>query len=173
MKESIRGIDHIGITVPDIDAATDFLRAALGAELIYESVGLNDESPDEEAQQKTLRLTPGTVVQAVRMLKLHHGPGIELFQMCGPSQREPLRANDYGLQHFAVYCDDINAALDRFSTAGGEVFTQPQPLGFPTEKGAGNAFCYGRAPWGTIIEFITTPSPMPYEQQTPLRRWKP
>ena len=32
----IRGIDHIGITVPDIDAATKFLVEALGAEMIYE-----------------------------------------------------------------------------------------------------------------------------------------
>lgn len=173
MKHSIRGIDHIGITVPDIQAATAFLSAALGAELIYESVGLEDESPDEQAQQKTLNLVPGTVVKAVRMLKLHHGPGIELFQMQGPSQREPLRPNDFGLQHFAVYSDDVDAALARFSDAGGEVFTQPQPLGFPTEVGDGNVFCYGRTPWGTIIEFISTPSPMPYEQETPLRRWKP
>ena len=33
----IRGIDHIGITVPDIDVETKFLVEALGAEIIYES----------------------------------------------------------------------------------------------------------------------------------------
>ncbi|AGN87055.1 VOC family protein [Enterobacter sp. R4-368] len=170
---SIRGIDHIGITVPDIEEATCFLIDALGAELIYQSVAPEDKNLDNEAQQKTLRLAPGTTIKAIRMFKLQHGPGIELFEMHGPDQREPLRASDFGLQHFAVYSDDIGAALQRFDTAGGEVFTTPQPLGFPMEKGAGNCFCYGRTPWGSIVEFITWPMPMPYEQETTLRRWKP
>jgi len=173
MQQSVRGIDHIGITVPDIKAATRFLTEALGAELIYQSVAPEDEDIDSEAQQKTLRLVPGTVIKAVSMLKLQYGPGIELFEMQGPSQREPLRANDFGLQHFAVYVDDIDAALKQFADAGGEVFTAPQPLGFPTEKGEGNCFCYGRTPWGSIVEFIAYPTPMPYERDTPLRRWKP
>lgn len=170
---SIRGIDHIGITVPDIEEATRFLIEALGAELIYQSVSPEDEDLDNEAQQKTLRLVPGTTITSIRMLKLQHGPGIELFEMHGPEQREPLRASDFGLQHFAVYTADIDAALQRFADAGGKVFTAPQPLGFPTEKGPGNCFCYGRTPWGSIVEFITRPTPMPYEQETTLRRWKP
>ncbi|AHJ75367.1 VOC family protein [Kosakonia sacchari] len=170
---SIRGIDHIGITVPDIEGATRFLIDALGAELIYQSVAPEDKNIDSEAQQKTLRLVPGTTITSIRMLKLQHGPGIELFEMHGPEQREPLRASDFGLQHFAVYTEGIDAALQRFKAAGGMVFTTPQPLGFPTEKGAGNCFCYGRTPWGSIVEFITWPTPMPYEQETTLRRWKP
>lgn len=170
---SIRGIDHIGITVPDIEEATRFLIDALGAELIYQSVAPEDKNLDNEAQQKTLRLVPGTTIKAIRMFKLQHGPGIELFEMHGPDQREPLRASDFGLQHFAVYSDDIGTALQRFNTAGGEVFTTPQPLGFSTEEGAGNCFCYGLTPWGNIVEFITWPTPMPYEQETTLRRWKP
>ncbi|WZV97690.1 VOC family protein [Kosakonia sp. BYX6] len=173
MQQSVRGIDHIGITVPNIEEATRFLTEALGAELIYQSVSPQDKDLDNDAQQKTLRLVPGTVVKAVSMLKLQHGPGIELFEMQGPSQRGPLRANDFGLQHFAVYADDIDAALQRFADAGGEVFTAPQPLGFATEKGEGNCFCYGSTPWGSIVEFISRPSPMPYEHETPLRRWTP
>ncbi|ARD62623.1 glyoxalase [Kosakonia radicincitans DSM 16656] len=173
MQQTVRGIDHIGITVQDIEEATQFLTQALGAELIYQSVSPEDKDLDNDAQQKTLGLVPGTVVKAVRMLKLAHGPGIELFEMQGPSQREAQRANDFGLQHFAVYSDDIERALQRFRAAGGEVFTAPQPLSFATEKGEGNVFCYGRTPWGSIVEFISRPSPMPYERETPLRRWKP
>ena len=171
-QSSVRGMDHIGITVPDIEQATTFFCAALGAEVIYTSVAPEDEL-DQDAQQKTLRLTPGTQVKAVRMLKLHHGPGIELFEMHGDDQREPPRANDYGLQHFAVYVDDIDAAIQCFEQAGGSMFTGPKALSFPPERGDGNAFCYGRTPWGGIIEMITRPSPMPYEQHTALRRWQP
>ena len=44
---------------------------------------------------------------------------------------------------------------------------------FPTEKGEGNYFCYGTTPWGSVIELITLPTPLPYEEDTDLRRWKP
>ncbi len=141
--------------------------------MIYQSVSLQDKHLDNEAQQRTLRLVRGTVVKAVSMLKLAHGPGIELFEMEGPSQREAQRACDYGLQHFAVYTDDMEKALQRFRDAGGEVFTAPQPLGFATERGEGNCFCYASTPWGSIVEFIAYPSPMPYEHETRLRRWTP
>lgn len=173
MNEAVvQGLDHIGITVPDIDAATRFFCEALGAQLIYTSVSPGD-ALDQDAQQNALHLTPGTQVTAVRMLKLHHGPGIELFEMHGADQRDPPRASDYGLQHFAVYAEDIDAAILRFERAGGVMFTGPKALSFPTERGDGNVFCYGRTPWGGIIEFISRPSPMPYEWQTTLRRWRP
>jgi hypothetical protein len=42
-----------------------------------------------------------------------------------------------------------------------------------SEGGAGNRFCFVRAPFGAMIELITFPSAMPYEQGTALRRWKP
>ncbi|WP_412176300.1 VOC family protein [Enterobacter sp.] len=53
------------------------------------------------------------------------------------------------------------------------MFTEPKPLDFPTERGGGYVSCYRRTPWGTLIEFIARPSPMPYAQHTALRRWKP
>ncbi|WAJ31002.1 VOC family protein [Antarcticirhabdus aurantiaca] len=107
------------------------------------------------------------------MLALRHGPGIELFQFTAPDQKEPIRPADYGLQHFAVYVDDIRAAVAKFEAAGGAMLTDPQPFMFGTEEGDGNLFCYGRAPWGSTIELVTYPSPMPYEPTTPLRRWRP
>ncbi len=174
MKHAIRGIDHIGMTVPDIEQATTFFRQAFGAEVIYESVSRAEKDKlDQDAQQSTLQLFPGTQVHAVRMLQLQHGPGVELFEMHGPEQHEPQRPSDFGLQHFALYVDDFAPAIDAFTRAGGRMFTEPKPLSFPTEKGPGNAFCYGATPWGSVIEFISTPSYMPYEETTPLRRWKP
>lgn len=43
---------------------------------------------------------------------------------------------------------------------------------FGPEEGDGN-YCYGRTPWGSVIEMLTIPSLMPYEKGTPLRRWRP
>lgn len=173
MKTTVRGIDHIGITVPDIEQATLFFEQAFGAQVIYRSVESDSENIDHTAQQHTLRLFPGTKIRAIRMLCLPSGPGIELFEMHGPEQGHPARASDFGLQHFAVYVDDFAQAIAAFTAAGGEMFTEPKPLSFPDEQGEGNAFCYGQTPWGSIVELISWPSPMPYEKKTSLRRWKP
>ncbi|WP_455973361.1 hypothetical protein [Methylorubrum populi] len=39
--------------------------------------------------------------------------------------------------------------------------------------GPATASSYARAPFGALVEFITSPSPLPYEAGTALRRWKP
>jgi len=173
MPSTVRGIDHIGITVPDIEQATLFLERAFDARVLYHSVTPDSENIDHDAQEHTLRLFPGTRIRAIRMLAMPHGPGIELFEMHGPEQGHPARASDFGLQHFAVYVDDFSTAIASFTAAGGEMFTEPKPLTFPDERGEGNAFCYGQTPWGSIVELISWPSPMPYEKKTSLRRWKP
>lgn len=169
----IRGMDHVGITVSDINEATRFFEQAFGAEVIYDSVAPQDDNVQGEETAKTLHLFPGTTVKAVRMMTLRHGPGLELFEMAGPQQSTPARPSDYGLQHFAVYVEDIHKAVALFEQAGGKMFTSPQPLMFPTEMGDGNFFCYGRTSWGSVIELISLPSPLPYEKNTARRRWKP
>jgi catechol 2,3-dioxygenase-like lactoylglutathione lyase family enzyme len=171
--DTIRGMDHVGITVSDIDEATRFFELAFGAEAIYDSVSHSDDDVKGEEAEGILNLFPGTEIKAVRMLTLKHGPGLELFEMKGPEQNPPQRPSDYGIQHFAVHVDDMQAAIARFEDAGGKMFTSPQPLMFPTEVGQNNYFCYGRTPWGSVIELISLPSPMPYEKTTSLRRWKP
>ena len=40
-----RGVDHIGITVPDIEQATTFFVDVLGCELLYEREPPGDDSP--------------------------------------------------------------------------------------------------------------------------------
>jgi catechol 2,3-dioxygenase-like lactoylglutathione lyase family enzyme len=38
VSSHVRGIDHIGITVPDMEAATRFLREAFDAAIVYDTV---------------------------------------------------------------------------------------------------------------------------------------
>ena len=168
----IRGIDHIGITVPDIDAATKFLVEALGAEMIYESYAKSNPPQEGADVERALNVPEGTQMVAVRMLKIEHGPGIELFEFHARVQREAVSASDYGLQHLCVYADDIDASVARFEKAGGLMFKGPGDFMFPKEIGPGNRWCYGRVPWGAVIEFIHY-GDMPYEKDTSLRRWKP
>ncbi len=168
----VRGIDHVGITVPDLEAATAFFVEALGAQVLYDTLKKGQTPQEGEDLERRLRFLRGSSIRAMRLLRLGNGPSLELFEYAAPEQRPPARPNDLGLQHFAVYVEDMDAALARFQAAGGEVFSRPHELP-PLEQGPGNAFCYAKAPWGTVIEFIRYPSPQPYETQTALRRWKP
>ncbi|USI75055.1 VOC family protein [Sphingomonas morindae] len=169
---TVRGINHIGITVPDIEAAKAFLAAALGGQLIYQSFGPADPPRQGEAFERATGAAPGTVVRAQAMVKIETGPDLELFEMHGPDQAAPARASDFGITHFGVYTDDIDAAVARFVAAGGAALTAPRSIPYATEKGERNKVCYCRMPWGTTIEFITLPDRMAYRDHTALRRWQ-
>lgn len=170
-RTPLRGINHVGVTVPDIEAATTFLIDALGAQVIYESHSASQPPAGSPDLDRSLNLATGTRLIAARMIQIGNGPDIELFQLQADEQREAARPSDFGLQHLAVYADDIEEAVRRFEAAGGSMFSQPSEILFPKEQGEGNLFCYGQTPWGMMIEFITFPSAMSYENDTPLRRW--
>jgi catechol 2,3-dioxygenase-like lactoylglutathione lyase family enzyme len=170
-KNPVLGIDHIGVTVTDIEAATEFLIEALGAEVIYKSYEADQPPQGGTQMEHDLNLAEGTRLISARMIKIGVGPTIEMFELKVDDQDSPARPSDLGMQHMAIYVEDINKAVERFKNAGGKIFSKPKPFLFPKEVGEGNLFVYGRAPWGMMIEFITYPSKMPYEDETELRLW--
>ena len=168
----IRGVNHIGITVPDIEAAKSFLIDAFGGQLIYQSFGPEDPPRQGPEFEQAVGAFPGTIVRAQAMVKIGTGPDIELYEMHGPEQAQPIRASDFGITHFALYTDDIDASVERFEKAGGTPLTAPRAIPYGTEKGPGTKVCYCGMPWGTTMEFITTPDRMAYHDHTDLRRWQ-
>lgn len=167
-----RGIDHIGVTVPDLEAATEFFRAAFGAEVLYDTLPREDGPNRGHATDARLGVPEGTAQRAVRMLALPSGPGLELFEYSGPRQDRPAVASDLGFQHVAFYADDLDAAVAAVAAAGGCALAEPGPLPGP-EAGPRNRFVYCRTPWGSTIELVTYPDPQPYTETTALRRWTP
>ncbi len=168
----IRGIDHVGITVPDIDAAADFLSAAFGAVALYDVQPAGAEpmqGPDVEHQ---LGLPQGARIEHMRLMRIGSSASLEMFRIANADQRSPADLVDYGLQHIAIYVDDMAAAAQRFRDAGGTLLSAPHPLG-GVEDGENNSGVYGRAPWGMLIELISTPDGIDYSTQCVLPRWKP
>ncbi|MFC4209749.1 hypothetical protein ACFOWA_01065 [Pedobacter lithocola] len=53
------------------------------------------------------------------MIEIGNGPDIELFEFHVDGQKEAVRSIDLGLQHFAIYTNDIKTSLEKFSSAGG------------------------------------------------------
>ena len=133
----IRGVNHVGITVPDIEAAKAFLIEAFGGQLLYQSFGPQDPPRQGPEFERAVGAYPGSVVRAQAMLKIGTGPDIELFEMHGPEQAQPIPASDFGITHFALYTDDIDASVARFEKAGGKPLTAPRAIPYATEKGQG------------------------------------
>lgn len=165
-------IEHIGIPVPDIDAATTFFEQAFGATLVYEGLRRSDPPMGGPDLQHSLGTAPGATMRAVRLIRLADGPNLEMFEMAADDQRPPPRPSDLGVHHFGVFTDDIDAAAARFEAAGGTLLEPPAPSLLPLENAPDFRFCYGRTPWGQIVEMITC-THAPYERETPLRRWHP
>ncbi|WP_307447311.1 MULTISPECIES: VOC family protein [Chryseobacterium] len=169
----VRAIDHIGITVPDLEAAALFLEQAFGAVAIYDNVIPTDEPQQGADAEAKLGLAKGSAIIHMRMMRIGDGASIELFEMKVPGKRKKdIIPSDIGLQHFAVYTEDIDETKRKFTEAGGKVLKGPNKM-LGREGGDGNWFMYAVTPWGTFVEFITYPSELEIEKTTTLRRWKP
>jgi len=67
-----RGIDHVGITVADLEAAAKFLEEAFGAVALYDNVTPTKPQMGAETE-RTLGLPTGTAIRHMRMMKLGTG----------------------------------------------------------------------------------------------------
>lgn len=145
-------IAHVGLTVPDLDDATEFFRRVLGAtveaDLVTEPLAGNEV-------EKGLGLAVGAVVLRVRMLRLGIGEGLELFEIGSVSQANPARVSDLGVQHFAVEVPDMAETVRLVIEAGGRVLAAPAPVP-GTSTGAVWAYCW--LPWGGLMELLHHPS---------------
>ncbi|MFF4096260.1 VOC family protein [Streptomyces sp. NPDC001834] len=175
---SVRGIDHIGVTVPDLETATLFLVRAFGAVVLYDTLRRHDGPRGGRDVEQRLGVPAGTQQLAVRMLALPgagpavEGPGIELFEFEGPRREPPVRPCDFGWQHVALYADDLDAAVRDCVAAGATLLAAPQPLPGP-EAGERNRFAYLRTPWGSTLELVTYPDPQPWERAATRSRSRP
>ncbi|WP_443080487.1 VOC family protein [Streptomyces sp. PTD5-9] len=175
---SVRGIDHIGVTVPDLETATLFLTRAFGAVVLYDTLRRHDGPRGGPDVERRLGVPAGTQQLAIRMLALPgegpavEGPGIELFEFQGPRREPPVLPCDFGWQHVALYADDLDAAVRDCVAAGATLLAGPRPLPGP-EAGERNRFAYLRTPWGSTLELLTYPDPQPWERAATRHRARP
>ena len=168
----VRGIDHVGITVPDVDAASDFLSRAFGARTLYDVLPA-DADPMEGAEvERQLGIPAGARIEHMRIMRIGASANIEMFRIANADQADAAGLVDYGLQHIALYVDDMDAAAQRLTNAGGTLLSDPHPLA-GVEDGERNSGVYARAPWGALIELISSPDGVDYPADCPMPRWKP
>lgn len=167
-----RGIDHVGLCVPDLNAATTFFTQAFGASVVYDVQSPHEPAMAGKEVEQQLGIPSGARIVHMRLLRIGDSATIEMFQFEDTKQREAIALNDFGLNHLALYVDDIKAAANNFEAAGGELLSAIHPLS-GVEGSENNAGVYGKAPWGTYIELITTPDGIDYSPEAKVARWKP
>ena len=165
----LKGCEHIGFTVPDLEQATRFFVDVIGCELIY-SLGPFQEDPDWMARQ--LDVDPRAELRELRFFRCHHGPNFEVFEYRAPGQRfERPRNSDIGGHHLAFYVEDFESALAYLRSHDVRV------LGTPVHRtegaSAGQTWVYFLAPWGMQLELVSYPRGKGYEQTTSRRLWHP
>ena len=107
----LRGIDHIGLTVPDLDQAAAFFTDVLGCTTVTRVGPFRDDSGSFMAD--VLDVHPRAVIERIVLQRCGHGSNIELFKYTAPDQTTlHPRNSDIGAHHLAFYVDDIDAATD-------------------------------------------------------------
>jgi catechol 2,3-dioxygenase-like lactoylglutathione lyase family enzyme len=162
------GIDHIGITVPNIAVAAAWFEQKLGFTNPLTFGPFSD--PSGTFMTDLVDVHPRAVVEQIRVLRAGNGPGVELFQYTSPEQDSSFRMNsDWFGHHLAFYVRRIDKGVEFLqSQAGTKLFG---PVTLTDGPAAGQSINYFHDPFGTDVELISYPHGMAYEATAPIRLW--
>ncbi|MER8704643.1 MULTISPECIES: VOC family protein [unclassified Mesorhizobium] len=166
----MRGHDHTGVTVPDMEQAVDFFTEVVGCK---KAMSFGPFADDKGTfMQDLLGVDPKAVIEEIILVRCGHGSNIELFKYTAPDQKDLTpRNSDIGGFHIAFYVDDIAAAKAYLDGKG--VKTRMGPLPVTEGPAAGQTILYFQAPWGLQLEAISYPNGMAYEKDAETVLWSP
>jgi catechol 2,3-dioxygenase-like lactoylglutathione lyase family enzyme len=131
---SIRGLDHLALTVADVDRTLAFYRRVLGAEVLYEELWRAGKIPVAVLQVGASRLT---VHDAAK-------PGLPNAAVATPGSADICFRFDGSLDEAAAH----------LAAEGVEVVEGPVPR--PAADGRVGASIYFRDPDGNLLELLST-----------------
>lgn len=166
----MRGVDHIALTVPDLEEATNFFVDVLGCEVYY-SIG-PFQDPDGNWMTENLDVHQKAEIPEIRILRCANGPHFELLTFNSPDQNKTMpKFSDYDGHHAGFYVDDMEAAVAYLKSKGIKVLGAIKD-GVGPEAGEGSTFVHFQSPWGSMFELVSYPHGKLYEQKQE-RLWVP
>jgi catechol 2,3-dioxygenase-like lactoylglutathione lyase family enzyme len=165
----LAGTDHVGFTVPDIEAATRFFVDVIGCSLVFE---IGPFQADDDWMKVQLGVDPRAVIRSLRMFRCKTGPSFEIFEyQLEGANPVPPRNSDVGGHHLAFYVDDIGAAVAYLKTHG--ITIQGNPVTMETGPTKGLTWVYFLSPWGMQLELVSYPAGLEVARQRPGVLWSP
>jgi catechol 2,3-dioxygenase-like lactoylglutathione lyase family enzyme len=167
---TMRGVDHIGITVLDTKPAVDFFEQVLGCKALAQFGPFSD--PKGDFMTKLVNVNPRAVINKITLVRCGNGSSVELLEYRSPDQKTARpRNSDAAGHHIAFYVDDIAKAAAYLRKKGVKTFFGP----FAVKQGpaAGQTILYFLAPWGLQMELISYPHGMAYEKAGRGKLWSP
>ena len=94
----LRGVEHIGFTVPDLEEATRFFVDVIGCEYFYSLGPIEDAAGDWMVRH--LNVPARSRVRELRFFRCGFGPNFEIFEYEGDHRKTvPPRNCDVGGHH--------------------------------------------------------------------------
>ncbi|WP_157961308.1 VOC family protein [Microvirga flavescens] len=154
----LKGMEHIGVTVPSLAEGKAFFEKVLGCQQAYELGPFKDEKgtwmTDNIGAHKSS-------VAKIASLKCGNSTNIELFEFTSPSQNKvsPKR-DDMGATSIGFYVEDIDAAIAHLKKNNVKLLGDVKKV----EEGpiAGRSWIYAETPWGLQIFIESDPNGIAY-----------
>jgi methylmalonyl-CoA/ethylmalonyl-CoA epimerase len=135
-------VDHVGVAVPDLDAAIAFYTGTLGGRLTHRET---NEAQGVEEAMIAFGSVPGSA-QVQLLAPLTPGSTIAKF----------LERNGPGLQQLALRVDDVVAAAEAARAAGLRTLYDEPRRG---TAGSSINFLHPKDAGGVLVELVQPPSP--------------
>jgi len=162
----LRGTDHIGITVPDMEEAHAFFTEILGCVHVY---SLGPFLPEGSWMSEHLNVDDTSVMRQIRFYRCANGSNFEVFEYDAPdSATVPPRNSDVGGHHIGLYVDDLDVAIEFLKSRGIRVLGEPTAS---SGASAGQRWVYFLSPWGMQFELVSFPGGKAYEAAADTLLW--
>ena len=165
------GIDHIGITVPDVVAAAGWLedRARRGEPAHVRPLRRPGRRLHARSSSTSIRARSSS---RSAWCASATAPGSSCSSTPRPTRTRRSRKNsDWGGHHVAFYVQHIDKAVEYLQAKGAQ--KRFGPFAVTAGPAAGQSINYFETPFGTDIELISYPHGMAYEATAPIPLWDP
>ncbi len=146
---------HVGVTVPDLDAAVRWYQDTLGMYLLAGPLEvLEDGSPLGDAAAAIYGR--GFARFRFAHLAFADAVGLELFHFDNPAtsaREDNFEFWKTGINHFSVTSAQPHLLAEEIVAAGGR--RRAEPVTLDEEKGYVIVYC--EDPWGTVVEICSHP----------------
>ncbi|KJD35041.1 glyoxalase [Tamlana sedimentorum] len=152
-KNYPKSFSHIGITVPDIKAATKFYTEVMGWYVIMEPSTVKKETKTAIGKMCIDVFGNDWETFEIAHLATSDGIGVELFSFPhGVKDAPEFNPFNTGLFHFCVQDPDIETLIEKIKAYGGK---QRMPIReyYPEDKPF--KMCYVEDPFGIVFEIYT------------------